>query len=345
MINIKNTRQLFLKILSKTKNITNNNTRKEILHELITLRNYIKNQYEYDTELPIVSHNIVNELLSDIDTLDLKIKDYVLSVAYELPSDIKVDLTDISKLSNKFLNKYSFENTPVLRGGISNTAYIWRTNKGACKKCQEFDGLIFDEKNDIPKQPHPNCKCSVEELNNNDNSIDRCNCLDDLFKQIDTIIKSAENLLIESQEYIKYFTDALHHNAKTNLAKTILDNCVDALKQISGTISDFIKNYNDMRDANTIGADKYFHSKANCDGSKRGELGEVVAKAISDLREFTDLFKNVLVKGMTIAESIRDSKEDQEANRYGREQGRKYPNQSSSESVEVYRPKGLPERY
>ena len=37
-----------------------------------------------------------------------------------------------------------------------------------------------------------------------------------------------------------------------------------------------------MKDANTIGADKYFHSKANCDGAKRGELGAKVAKGISD---------------------------------------------------------------
>ena len=70
-----------------------------------------------------------------------------------------------------------------------------------------------------------------------------------------------------------------------------------------------------------------------------------MAKAISDFREFTDLFKNVLLKGMTVAESLEDSKGDQEANEYGREQGRKHPNQDSSESVKIYRPNGLPERY
>ena len=35
----------------------------------------------------------------------------------------------------------------------------------------------------------------------------------------------------------------------------------------------------------------------------------------------------------------------EEANEYGREQGRKYPNQDSRESVKIYRPNGLPERY
>ena len=48
---------------------------------------------------------------------------------------------------------------------------------------------------------------------------------------------------------------------------------------------------------------------------------------------------------MTVKESLEDSKTDQEANRYGREQGRKYPNQDSRESVKIYRPNGLPEKY
>lgn len=48
---------------------------------------------------------------------------------------------------------------------------------------------------------------------------------------------------------------------------------------------------------------------------------------------------------MTVAESLEDSKGDQEANEYGREQGRRYPNQDSRESVKIYRPNGLPEQY
>lgn len=100
-----------------------------------------------------------------------------------------------------------------------------------------------------------------------------------------------------------------------------------------------------MKEANTIGADKYFHSKANCDGAKRGKLGEAVAKGISDLREFTDLFKNVLFKGMTIKESQEDSRGDQEANKYGREQGKNNPDKDSKVLVDIYRPIGLPEKY
>ena len=48
---------------------------------------------------------------------------------------------------------------------------------------------------------------------------------------------------------------------------------------------------------------------------------------------------------MTVAESLEDTKVDQEANKYGREQGRKYPNQDSRESVKIYRPNEPPEQY
>ena len=342
MINTKNVRQQFLKILFKTKNISDTQTRSEVMKELLNLRDFIKEEYNYDRELPTLSHNFVSDILSDIDTLDLAIKNYILSIGYELPKEEKKDLKKIANLSNNYADKYSYENTPILKGRITNSKYIWHTNPNACAKCQELDNTVYNNESDVPDKPHPNCKCDVEEIENKE---DRCDCLDDLFEQIDNLVNSAENLLKEVNDYIKYFSNLINHRVTNNIAKTILDNCIDALNQITGTISDFVRNYNDMKEANTIGADKYFHSKANCDGSKRGELGAVVAKAISDFREFTDLFKNVLLKGMTVAESLEDSKGDQEANEYGREQGRKYPNQDSSESVKIYRPDGLPEQY
>lgn len=41
----------------------------------------------------------------------------------------------------------------------------------------------------------------------------------------------------------------------------------------------FFDNYTGMRDANTIGADKYFHCKANCSASQRGVSGQGTANA------------------------------------------------------------------
>ena len=100
-----------------------------------------------------------------------------------------------------------------------------------------------------------------------------------------------------------------------------------------------------MKEANTIGADKYFHSKANCEASQRGKIARIIAQGISDLRELTDSFKNVYFKGMSRIESEKDSLEDQEANKYGRNQGEQYKQENCSVLIDKYRPIGLSDKY
>lgn len=58
--------------------------------------------------------------------------------------------------------------------------------------------------------------------------------------------------------------------------------------QVAGATTDFLRNYQDMRQANTIGSDLYFHCKANCQSAQRGETGEATACVISDFREWFD---------------------------------------------------------
>lgn len=101
--------------------------------------------------------------------------------------------------------------------------------------------------------------------------------------------------------------------------------------QTVGTVSDFASNYDDMRDANTIGADKYFHCKANCEASKRGENGQKAAEVLSDARETFDQ----KVKGDKPAASV----EDQKANKYGRDSHKNH--ESCSDTCYPYRPNGL----
>ena len=48
---------------------------------------------------------------------------------------------------------------------------------------------------------------------------------------------------------------------------------------------------------------------------------------------------------MTVEESLEDSNGDQEANQYGREQGRNNPNIDSRILVDIYRPNGLLGQY
>ena len=225
---------------------------------------------------------------------------------------------------------------------MSNKKYRWHSSEGSCEKCQALNNTEYSSESEIPDKPHPHCKCYIVVV---EDDADKCECIEDALEEMDEVIGDAEVLKVDVQEEIAYFTSVIVKYNNNIVLIAALENCIDGLQQIVGTIGDFIRNYREMREANTIGADKYFHSKANCDAAQRGKIGELVAKGISDLREFTDLFKNVLVKGMSIAESLEDSAGDQEANEYGREQGKKHPDEESGVLVDIYRPEGLPDRY
>ncbi len=108
-------------------------------------------------------------------------------------------------------------------------------------------------------------------------------------------------------------------------------------RQILGAVRDFGRNYFDMRDANTVGADKYFHAKANCEASQRGSNGEATAEVISDARETVDGHIKRDPDDAVIA--------DQRANRAGRAAGRTNPSGNCAELVNSFRPNGLSEKY
>jgi RHS repeat-associated protein len=107
---------------------------------------------------------------------------------------------------------------------------------------------------------------------------------------------------------------------------------------VLGGTGDFIDNYGDMRDANTIGGDKYFHCKANCEAAQRGQGGQGAAQCISDSREWFDQHwpKN---------DTPSASAADQVANQHGRTQGAANPSGTCEQICAPFRPKGLPSQY
>ena len=56
------------------------------------------------------------------------------------------------------------EHTKTLYGNVNLNDYYfeWHSEPGACEKCQSMDGKTFDDANEIPDKPHPNCKCWIE---------------------------------------------------------------------------------------------------------------------------------------------------------------------------------------
>jgi RHS repeat-associated protein len=105
-------------------------------------------------------------------------------------------------------------------------------------------------------------------------------------------------------------------------------------RDVLGTGRDFWRNYRDMRDANTINADKYFHCMANCEGASRGWAGVQTAEDISETREWVDEH----VKG----DPRWACDQDRAANALGR---RRQPPGSCQNVCAPLRPPGLPPRY
>ncbi|XP_038169724.1 serum amyloid A-5 protein-like isoform X6 [Arvicola amphibius] len=101
---------------------------------------------------------------------------------------------------------------------------------------------------------------------------------------------------------------------------------LEFIKEAGQGTRDMWRAYSDMREANWIGADKYFHARGNYDAARRGPGGVWAAEVLSDLRENIQSL---------IGRGHEDSMADQEANRWGR----------SGKDPNHYRPRGLPDKY
>jgi RHS repeat-associated protein len=100
-------------------------------------------------------------------------------------------------------------------------------------------------------------------------------------------------------------------------------------------LDDFIEQFINMRQAKWKNSDKYFHCMANCNAARRGGIDASDAELLSNIRETFDRF----VKG----DSKQDCAADQEANRHGREAGKK--GEDCRQACNGYRPRGLPSNY
>ena len=120
----------------------------------------------------------------------------------------------------------------------------------------------------------------------------------------------------------------------------------DPANTIMYALGVFLSNYFQLRDADTHGADKYFHAKANYEAAQQGIVGSLAAKIISDLREITDEYRNIHEKGYTKEYSEQDIKEDQQANEEGRRIGRMHPLAPAFDMLKHLTPNGfLPDRF
>jgi RHS repeat-associated protein len=115
------------------------------------------------------------------------------------------------------------------------------------------------------------------------------------------------------------------------------EDIIEFIPDAIGADIDFLRNYFNLREANTIGADKYFHCKANCEASRRGPGGSLESWLISESRELWDQY----IKGYPAS----DCNSDRRANNQGRQNGSNNRNTDCSQSCSGFRPRGLDPKY
>ncbi len=248
----------------------------------------------------------------------------------------------------------------VLKGGISNTVYIWHTEPNACEKCQALDNKKFYSKDEIPEKPHPNCKCYVEETTEDE----LCDCADyyemmqdilfdfeelgnDVENEIDSInslVKQAEDITASYEETLdmleieygrhlpecEYNVDYIYseiYAQKFKLQTLIADilGLINPLQAIFETTMSFIRNYARLLGEHDGTMDKFYHSKANCEAAQRGILGSLTADGLSNAKELYDSFTYIHTHKVSVEDAMADSARDQVANHEGRRRGREYP--------------------
>jgi hypothetical protein len=129
-------------------------------------------------------------------------------------------------------------------------------------------------------------------------------------------------------------TDVDNNQIDLHNRQGLLTNVIDYGRDFGGGAEDLYRNYQDMRTANTIGADKYFHCLGHCQASRRGPGGRDASEIIGEGRELFDEY----IKGDSHAECDAD----REANKTGRDGD---PPKSCDQVCQPLRPRGLNQKY
>lgn len=235
--------------------------------------------------------------------------------------------TESIKANNLINNFNSNEKGTVLKGGISNTRYIWVAEDGACDDCMNLDGTEYESPDDAPIPLHPNCKCSIEEISDEEfdeteeddgEPCDVADQVDEMFCEVDAEETELESENNEAESLIETINEILVQpicQGLTNAANAVVDAFVEA-KQAYDI---FVEKKAEMEQYR--GYDKYYHAKANCEATELGTIGELTAHILSAGKEAKDIFKKTIVQGKDVVDVWNDSLNDIGADVYGIEQG------------------------
>lgn len=110
MINTKRCRSEFLSLLNNLYNINDKNYYNQIAQQITKLKQYIKDEYCYDKELPKISHQFIDKINQDLEDIEILNNNLLLSKVYDLPEEIKTDNQKILKKASELVPEYQVNN-------------------------------------------------------------------------------------------------------------------------------------------------------------------------------------------------------------------------------------------
>lgn len=276
--------------------------------------------------------------------------------------------TENTKISNLIDNFNATEEGTVLKGYISNTRYVWVAEDDACEDCMALDGSEYEYPDDAPIPLHPNCKCSIEMVEDGDDDDEPCNCYETVSAWLDECEDACneyENSSDEGDnalEELKLIGSQIESYAAEKIAELqelqdeinrLKDDTLEELQEIidqtESTIEIFWTNYHNLTSLREeLGyylkdSAEYYHTKANCEAAQLGDVGAEVAEMLGYLREYTDFIKDFIFKGKTLLEALENNIHDLEVNEAGRKLGKEHPNEDPD--VIIKKPDGMPPNF
>ncbi len=170
----------------------------------------------------------------------------------------------------------------VLKGGISYSKYVWHASYGSCEVCQELDGKEYEYEGSIPDQPHPNCKCYIEVIENGGgNGGDDVPC--DCVEQLNIIIVTLEEIIGDAES----LSDEMQIENQ-NLEK--------AVSNVENIIIEFGEHLNNLRE-------EYGQHTVSCEDNIDSLYDEILAKKDkleNLLQEIEELFESLIAHTQAI---------------------------------------------
>ena len=128
MINTKFCRNKMLEILNQISTKMDKNNRVLVQKKINFLNEYVENEYNYDVELPKISHRLISEMVEDLEDLDLLLGNVFVAESFDMPEDVKNEEEQLIDFARSLIDKYDL-NQKVLNNVSTRTDIYPMLNK------------------------------------------------------------------------------------------------------------------------------------------------------------------------------------------------------------------------